>query len=161
MKKIISSETFFQSFRTKKAMLLGSRWRHLTRFLEWFTGEHICDKCNMSTLVSEYPGEFRDWDADDEWGGDGTPLCTRCLGTGKYRKDEFFKDLQERAGIIRSDNFQAVRDYLIDRGISSEEYWEKIRRNNKALYEISQQALGRLKYPDKRCLAIELQKQDE
>jgi len=41
-----------------------------------------CDMCNQSEIVPEYPGEFRDFDADDMFGGGGLAVCSSCIGTG-------------------------------------------------------------------------------
>jgi len=150
-------ERFFKSSRTKKAKLLESKLRFFLKIWELLTGEYLCGMCSRSTFLRELPGEFRDFDADDERGGSGVPLCTQCLGTNKFKKTLEFQKLQEEARKIRSDSF------TLQIKASEERKWNEaskaqLRKYNARLSEIAKEALGQIKYPTRGCLAKILQK---
>lgn len=147
---------FFKQFETGKARTMHSWVRYLVWIHELVTGEHVCTKCNMSTLVREYPGEFRDFDADPDQGGDGVPLCTICVGTGKFKKDSKFKKLQEAAKEAREDSYRLLGQVI--ENDNWQWYYGEIRKVNVRLMDCAREALAQIKYPAKNCLATLLAK---
>ena len=144
---------FFEKIETNKLRLLQSRWgMFLLGIYEILTGEKICRKCNRCEWLRELPGEFRDFDADDEFGADGIPLCT-----GKYQKTPEFKKLQKIAEDTRNKNYELTGKFM--ESLDSPEYRSGVREVNAQLKKIAVEALGLIKRPAKYCLGQHLKEQ--
>jgi hypothetical protein len=125
-----------------------------------------CDSCATDSsvkLLYEIPGKFLDFDADPERGGDGIPLCSNCLGTGRVINNSQFIDMQKEVSLIRSATF---RQYVNEEKFPIEQWQEefrinrapKVKENNLRLVEIAKAALLLVAEPVKGCFALELAK---
>jgi hypothetical protein len=156
MKLTMDWSLFFNKLETKKAKWFYSKaGRILLETLGFITGEYICGSCNISRFIRERPGEFRDFDADHEQGGDGVPLCSGCLGTGKFQKTTEFKKLQEEISRIRKESF-ALQMKASQEKKWDEAYKKKLKDLNNQLSAVAKRGLELIRYPSKGCLAKEL-----
>lgn len=141
-----------RKLETKKAKWQYSKvGRFFLKILEIIQGEYFCDRCNMSLIVREIPGEFKDFDADDNQGGIGIPLCSGCLGTGKVKEAPEFQKLRKEVSGIRGYNLS-----LQINAAKIPDWKKQVQANNKRLIEIAKRGLELIKYPSKGCLAREL-----
>ena len=156
MNPIKAWNSFFRQFETDKARLMRF-WltREMVHISEFISGEYVCTRCNMSTLVPELPGEFKDFDADPDRGGDGIAICKKCVGTGKYKKTKEFKQLQQEAEEARNESSRLFGELCQNKDWPW--YKGEIRKVNDRMIEISRKALL-LVTPTKNCLASEIAK---
>lgn len=111
---------------------------------------HMAKKSLLSNLLGEIPGEFLDFDADSEHGGDGIPLCSECLGTGKITTDDSqFTQLCQEVKSLRNESFQIQCKKPTG-------YLKRLNEINDRLIAIAIEALGIIKNPIKGCLALRL-----
>ncbi len=114
-----------------------------------------CKRCNTK-MLNEIPGLFFDFDADSERGyGLGTPLCSKCLGTGIVIKTPEFKKFSERVSEIRQNNFQ-LQIRAIKNKLPAEEWMPQLEKNNEQLIEIARKALKIILNPVENCYAKQL-----
>lgn len=151
--------SFFKACETEKAKMLHDNVKKfIQQIIGFVVGEYICDRCGMSTLIPEIPGEFLDFDADHDRGGDGIPLCSGCLGTGKVIKSKRFKKLSKEVSKIRSKSLGIQIN-------KAKQPWADVRNQvdeiNNRLIEIAKEGLAQVRYPVKGCLALELTNEEE
>ncbi|KKQ53494.1 MAG: hypothetical protein US70_C0003G0037 [Parcubacteria group bacterium GW2011_GWD2_38_11] len=113
--------------------------------------ESDCGMCAQSNIVREISGQFRDFDADEIHGTCGVPLCSKCIGTGRYLDTPEFLALSKEVSRIRSQNLS------IQMKAKENKNWRiEVEANNELLVEIARKALEIVGGPVENCLAIKL-----
>lgn len=112
----------------------------------WFRGR------NTSRLILECPGELRDFDADEEFGGDGVALCPKCLGTG-------IVILNSSRFLSLSLEVSEIRRRSLDIQCSKPQGWQdELQSFNDRLKAIAREGLVLVKWAVGGCLALQLSK---
>lgn len=126
-------------------IIAGLFYRLLARIKEHATREFLCDTCN--TLI---PGEQTDFYLPKAF-FDIPLICGRCLGTGRYKREDEFRSMQILARNIRAKVCEIrymTRGNPLDK--SQEECLKDYREH---IIDIMKKAGKVIRFPKQGCLA--------